>query len=142
MTARIRRADQRLVHRAGLSGFEVSNTDFIAGGPDGSRFPDIQRINYNSGNRVRPSVNAALQYRPTPEIEIIRRGPVAGLPQQGIRPRLDPAALGWPNYTNLVFRDGTDLLSGGSVTNPFRADGFQGGTFNKTDTYQFALGGS
>jgi TonB-dependent receptor len=28
------------------------------------------------------------------------------------------------------------------VVNPFRPDGFQGATFNKTDTYQFAIGGS
>ena len=41
------------------------NTDFVAGGgPNGTRWPDIQRIFYGSGDRTRPSVNAALQYRP------------------------------------------------------------------------------
>ena len=121
---------------------EVSNTDFIAGGPAGSRFPDIQRVFYNSGNRVRPSVNAALQYRPTSNLEFYAEGLWQGF-RNKISSRLWTQPLwGGSQYTNLEFRDGTDLLSSGTVTNPFRADGFQGGTFNKTDTYQFAVGGS
>jgi TonB-dependent receptor len=121
---------------------EVSNTDFIAPGPQASRFPDIQRIFYRSGNRVRPSVNAAIQYRATPDLQFY----VEGL-YQGFRNKISDRGWTQPlwggaSYTNLVFRDGTDLLSSGTVTDPFRADGFQGGTFNKTDTYQFAAGGS
>jgi iron complex outermembrane recepter protein len=120
---------------------EISNTDFIAGGPAGSRFPDIQRIFYRSGNRVRPSVNAAFQYRPRPGVEIYAEGLWQGFRNQ-VSDRLWTQPLwGGANYTNLVFRDGTDLLSSGTVTNPFRADGFQGGTYNKTDTFQFAVGG-
>ncbi|MCY7398968.1 MAG: TonB-dependent receptor [Sphingomonas bacterium] len=121
---------------------EVSNTDFIAGGPSGSRFPDIQRIFYNSGNRVRPSVNAALQYRPTPDIEIYAEGLWQGFRNKISSRGWNQPLWGGSQYTNLDFREGTDLLSGGSVTDPFRADGFQGGTYNKTDTYQFAVGGS
>jgi TonB-dependent receptor len=121
---------------------EPSNTDFIAGGPNGSRFPDIQRLFYRSGNRVRPSVNAALQWRPSPNVEIYADGLY-----QGFRNRVSDRLLSVPlwggsQYTDLVFREGTDLLQSGRVVNPFRPDGFQGGTFNKTDTYQIAVGGS
>jgi iron complex outermembrane receptor protein len=120
---------------------EPSNTDFIAPGPGGGRLPDIQRLFYRSGNRVRPSVNAALQYRPTPDLELYAEGLWQGF-RNKISDRLWAQPLwGGSSYTNLVFRDGTDLLSSGTVTNPFRGDGFQGGTFNKTDTYQFAVGG-
>ena len=121
---------------------EISNTDFIAPGPNGSRFPDVQRIFYRSGNRVRPSVNGAIQYRPTPDLQFYVEGLYQGF-RNKIADRLWTQPLwGGASYTNLVFRDGTDLLSSGTVTDPFRADGFQGGTFNKTDTYQYALGGS
>src|SRR5687768_10390619 len=35
------------------------NTDFVAGGgPNGTRWPDIQRVFYGEGDRTRPSVNA------------------------------------------------------------------------------------
>ncbi|HEV2866256.1 MAG TPA: TonB-dependent receptor [Allosphingosinicella sp.] len=120
---------------------EISNTDFIAGGPAGSRFPDIQRLFYRSGNRVRPSANIALQYRPAPGIEIYAEGLYQGF-RNKVSDRLWTQPLwGGASYTNLVFRDGTDLLSSGTVTSPFRADGFQGGTYNKTDTFQGAIGG-
>ena len=120
---------------------EISNTDFIAPGPQRSRFPDVQRIFYNSGNRVRPSVNASFQYRPNADIEIYAEGLWQGF-RNKVSSRLWAQPLwGGSQYTNLEFRDGTDLLSSGTVKAPFRADGFQGGTFNKTDTYQFALGG-
>lgn len=121
---------------------EISNTDFIAPGPAGSRFPDIQRVFYRSGNRVRPSINAAVQYRPAPGIEIYGEALWQGF-RNKVSDRLWTQPLwGGSSYTNLQFRDGSDLLEGGTVTNPFRADGFQGATFNKTDTYQFAVGGS
>lgn len=52
--------------------FEPSNTDFVADPIiDGQRvhFPDIQRLFYRSGNRKRPSVNAAIQWRPNDTLE-------------------------------------------------------------------------
>lgn len=119
-----------------------SNTDFVAGGPNGTRFPDIQRITYGEGERSRPSVNGALQWRPSAGLEFY----VEGL-WQGFRNELSDRELSVPlwggqQYTNITTRDGTNLITGGSVVNPFRPDGFQGGTFNKTNTFQFAVGGS
>ena len=119
-----------------------SNTDFVAGGPNGTRFPDIMRIDYGTADRSRPSVNGALQWRPTPGLEFY----VEGL-YQGFRNRISDRDLtvplwGGQQYTNLTTRPNTNLLESGTVVNPFRPDGFQGGTFNKTDTYQFAAGGS
>jgi iron complex outermembrane receptor protein len=120
------------------------NTDFVAGGgPNGTRFPDIQRIFYGEGDRARPSMNAALQYRPSPGVEIY----VEGL-WQGFRNRVSDRLLAVPlwggsGFSNFTTQEGrSDLLKSGTVTNPFRPDGFQGGTFNKTDTFQVAVGGS
>ena len=119
-----------------------SNTDFVAGGPGGTRFPDIQRITYGEGERSRPSINGAIQWRPSPGLEFY----VEGL-WQGFRNELSDRELSVPlwggeQYTNITTRPGTNLITGGTVVNPFRPDGFQGGTLNRTNTYQFAVGGS
>lgn len=119
-----------------------SNTDFVAGGPGGTRFPDIQRITYGEGERSRPSLNGAIQWRPKPGLEFY----VEGL-WQGFRNELSDRELSVPlwggaAYTNITTRPGTNLITGGTVVDPFRPDGFQGGTLNRTNTYQFAVGGS
>nr|WP_314446665.1 TonB-dependent receptor [uncultured Sphingomonas sp.] len=129
---------------------EISNTDFIADpiiNGQRARFPDIQRLFYRSGNRVRPSVNGMIQYRPTPGLEFYAEGL-----WQGFRDKIDDSLLAieyWRNIgaSNLTFRPGTDLLQGGTFIIPGQQPGrdgglfsFQGGTYNKTDTTQFAGG--
>ncbi len=124
---------------------EPSNTDFIADpiiNGQRVRFPDIQRLFYRSGNRVRPSVNAAFQWRPSDNFEFY-----AEMLWQGFRNKIDDRLVAVPlygggTYSNLVFRDGTNVLSSGTVTglgDPIFS--FQGGTFNRTDTFQYAAGG-
>lgn len=122
---------------------EPSNTDFLATPSPTLRFPDIQRLFYRSGNRVRPSANVAVQWRPSPGLEFY----VEGL-YQGFRNKIDDRLLEVPlygaTYSNLVYRNGsTNLLRSGTATNPGNTIfTFQGATYNKTDTYQFAAGGS
>jgi iron complex outermembrane receptor protein len=124
-----------------------SNTDFVAGGPSfngvNTRFPDVQRITYGEGDRERPSVNAALQWRPAPGLEFYLEGLYQGFRNKVSDRELTVPLWGGASYNNLVLRPGsTNELQSGTVVNPFRPDGFQGGTYNKTDTYQFAGGGS
>ena len=124
---------------------EPSNTDFVADpviNGQTVRFPDIQRLFYREGDRSRPSANVALQWRPNDTLEFY----IDGL-YQGFRNRISDRLVAVPlygggTYSNLVFREGTNLLESGTVTglgDPIFT--FQGGTFNKTDTYQFAIGG-
>ncbi|WP_375426928.1 TonB-dependent receptor [uncultured Sphingomonas sp.] len=128
---------------------EPSNTDFVADPTINGqrvRFPDIQRLFYRSGNRSRPSGNASLQWRPSPDLEFYAEGLY-----QGFRNRIDDRTIEVPlfgnaesrtSYGNLVLRPGANLLESGTVTNSAGAlFAIQGGTFNKTDTYQFAVGG-
>ena len=124
---------------------EPSNTDFIANPTiNGSvvRLPDIQRLFYRSGNRVRPSVSGAIQWKPSPELEFY--GDVLW---QGFRNKISDRLVEVPlygaqSYTNLVFRPGTNLVSSGTAINQGgNIFTFQGATFNKTDTYQYAGGG-
>jgi TonB-dependent receptor len=133
---------------------EPSNTDFLqtfrkegnrficCGGPDDARFPDVQRNFYNSGNRVRPSMNVAFQWRPSEVFEFYLEGL-----WQGFREKQDDRLIAVPlynglNYSNVVFRPGTNIVNSGTITG--LADPIltvQGGTLNRTDTFQFAAGG-
>ena len=123
---------------------EPSNTDFIADpviNGQRVRFPDIQRLFYREGNRIRPSVNAALQWRPSDSLELYSEFLYQGF-RNKVSDRLLAPVLFGGTYSNLTFREGTNLLTGGTVTNPGDSIfSFQGGTFNKTNTYQYALGG-
>jgi TonB-dependent receptor len=124
---------------------EPSNTDFIADpviNGQRVRFPDIQRLFYREGDRTRPSVTVALQWRPNDNLEFYVDGLYQGF-RNKISDRLAAVPLyGGGSYTNLVFRTGTNQLLSGTING--LADpifSFQGGTFNKTDTFQFAVGG-
>ncbi|HEY0044629.1 MAG TPA: TonB-dependent receptor [Allosphingosinicella sp.] len=110
----------------------------------GGRAPDWPEIRYNEAVRTRPSVNGALQWRPAPGLEFY----VEGL-WQGFREKSEDRMWAQPIWggiqSNTVFRDGTNFVESGTVTNPGGPGetwGFQGGTFRKTNTYQFAAGGS
>lgn len=122
-----------------------SNTDFIVQAPFGPggqqiRFPDIARIEYFAGDRERPSLNGSLQWKPNDRLEVYADGL-----WQGFRNRITDRLLfvplfGAAGFSNVVLRAGTDTPQSATVITPVRPDGFQGGTFNKTDTYQWAVG--
>jgi TonB-dependent receptor len=133
---------------------EISNTDFLQtfrqeggvliGDPragTAARFPDIQRLFYRSGNRVRPSVNAVAQYKISPDVEFYAEGLWQGFRNQ-VDDRLLAAELfNGAQVSSLQFRPGTNLVtSGTSVAPPGSLFSFQGATFNRTDTFQFAGG--
>lgn len=123
---------------------EPSNTDFIADpviNGQRVRFPDVQRLFYREGDRTRPSVNASVQWRPNDALEFYGEFLYQGFRNKISDRRLDALLFGGQSYTNLVFREGTNVLSSGTVTNPAPIFSFAGGTFNKTNTYQYALGG-
>jgi TonB-dependent receptor len=135
---------------------EPSNTDFLQTfrQADGTfrddrrngtalRFPDVQRVFYRSGNRVRPSGNAAFQWRASDSLSLYAEALYQGFRNEISDRRFDVPLYNAASYTNLRFRQGTNLLESGTVTGlGDRIFTFQGGTFNKTDTYQFAVGGS
>jgi TonB-dependent receptor len=133
---------------------EISNTDFLqtfraeggvlVGDPrsgQAARFPDIQRLFYRSGERARPSVNAAAQYRPNSDLEFYGE-----FLYQGFRNEIDDRLLAaelfnGASVSGLQFRPGTNLVARGTVdAPPGSLFTFQGATFNETDTYQTAAG--
>ncbi|WP_158266388.1 TonB-dependent receptor [Allosphingosinicella deserti] len=118
-------------------GFFIAN---LAGG----RAPDWPEIRYNEATRRRPSINGALQWRPSPGLEFYAEGLWQGYREEA-EDRMWAQPLWGGTHSNVVFRDGTNAVESGTVVNPGAPGetwGFQGGTYRKTDTYQFAVGGS
>lgn len=119
----------------------ISNAYFVAPGPAGGRLPDWPLIEYDEAHRYRPSLNGAIQWRPSPDLEFYAEGLWQGFRHHIEDRHFEQPIWGGASYTNLVFRDGTNLIESGTVTDPRRGEGWQGGTYNKTNTYQFAIGG-
>jgi len=116
------------------------------GGPAGGRSPDWPELQYNEGRRSRPSVNAAFQWRPTPDLELYAEGLWQGYRDNWSDRWMHFPLWGGSNYQNLVV-DGEGNLISGTVINPGSCcgvvpEGWQGATKRTTNTYQFAVGGS
>jgi iron complex outermembrane receptor protein len=112
----------------------------------GGRSPDWPEIHYNQADRIRPSINGALQWRPAPGLEFYAEGLWQGY-REHVRDNMWAQPLwGGGSYSNIV-KDGNNIVSG-TVTTPTACCGanttwgFQGATKRHTDTYQFAVGGS
>ncbi|HYI40465.1 MAG TPA: TonB-dependent receptor [Allosphingosinicella sp.] len=112
----------------------------------GGRSPDWPEIHYNQAERWRPSINGALQWRPSPGLEFYVEGLWQGY-RENVRDNMWAQPLwGGASYENIV-RDGPNIISG-TVNRPTACCsstetwGFQGATKRDTNTYQFAAGGS
>lgn len=107
----------------------------------GFRFPDAQAIFHGQADRVRPSVNTAVQWKPTPELEIYADGLF-----QGFRSRDADRFLFVPlfgagiRFTDVILQEGTNLAQSLTATGGVRPDGFQQSRDAETDTYQVGGG--
>jgi TonB-dependent receptor len=123
----------------------VRRHGFFVANLAGFRSPDFPEIRYFEGDRWRPSVNGALQYR-NGDLELYLDGLWQGYREE-VTDRLWQQPLwncGQATYSNLVVDNG-QIISG-TVNRPgCNGDwpaGFQGATKRHTDTYQVAVGGS
>jgi TonB-dependent receptor len=111
----------------------------------GGRSPDWPEIRYNEAERWRPSVNGALQWRPSPDLEFYAEGLWQGYRERSTDRMWAQPLWGGASYTNIV-RDGNKIVSG-TVNRPTdccggnHTWGFQGATKRDTNTFQFAVGG-
>lgn len=108
----------------------------------GGRSPDWPEIQYFEADRWRPSINGALQWRPSSELEIYAEGLWQGFREESTDRMWSQPLWGGQSYSNIVFHPGTNEIVSGTVFRPRRAEGFQGATKRNTNTYQFAVGGS
>ena len=120
---------------------------FFIAGLAGGRSPDWPEIQYGEGDRWRPSVNGALQWRPSADLEFYAEGLWQGYREEVTSRMWSQPLWGGASYSNIVFDEGSNRIISGTVTNPTACCGgnhtwgFQGATKRKTNTYQFAVGG-
>ena len=142
-------------YRDSIRRFHFNIVD-LAGGRSGGDWPQLQ---YNEGDRKRPSINGAIQWRPHPGLEFYAEGLWQGYRDSWTDRELDFPLWGGGPFSNVVLDSQGHVVSG-TVANPGTCcgdptfangrlgdpnsfpDGFQGATKRKTDTYQFAVGGS
>ena len=111
----------------------------------GARSPDWPEIQYGEGDRWRPSVNGALQWRPNADVELYLEGLWQGYREEVTSRMWAQPLWGGASYENLVIENG-QIISG-TVNTPTACCGgnhtwgFQGATKRKTNTFQFAAGG-
>lgn len=112
----------------------------------GARSPDWPEIQYGEAERTRPSINGAIQWRPTPDLEFYVEGLWQGFREKSTDRMWAQPLWGGASYQNIVL-EGNQIVSG-TVNRPTaccggnQTWGFQGATKRATDTYQFAIGGS
>ncbi|UZK67666.1 TonB-dependent receptor [Sphingomonas sp. M1-B02] len=107
----------------------------------GVRFPDAQGMFLGYGDRFRPSVNAAFQWKPTPELEIYVDGLFQGYRGEDTNRWLFVPIFGDIRLSNLVTRPGNaNLAESATVSNAAAPDGYYGAAKGKTDTYQVGGG--
>jgi TonB-dependent receptor len=115
----------------------IGTTDAVnAPGNAGLRFPDAQGNFLGYGKRWRPSVNAAFQWKPTPELEIYADGLFQGFRSEDYNRWMFIPIFGGMTLSNITKIPGTNQISSMTVTNAVRPDGYAGSFNGHTDTYQ------
>ena len=110
------------------------------GRADVVRAPDAAAIYYGRGDRNRPSVNAALQYKPNADLQFYADGLFQGYRQKDSDFFFRAPAYGGGILSNVVLQEGTNQLERARVTGAAEIFGFNQFITLKTNTYQFGGG--
>ncbi|MCM8732462.1 TonB-dependent receptor [Hephaestia sp. GCM10023244] len=117
----------------------TTNPDNAPGTTGGVRYPDAQAMFLGYGNRYRPSINAAFQWRPTAELEIYADGLFQGYRGEDTNRFMFVPIFGGDAFklTNLATREGHgDVAQSATVAGAGAPDGFWSTIRGKTNTYQ------
>lgn len=110
----------------------------------GKRYGDFVGEFIGQGDRERPSLNAAFQWRPNENLELY-----SDFLYQGFDNKVSDRQMNVPfwidnggtQYSDITLKD-DNQIAGLTVTNAFRPETIQGATHNVTNTYQLAVGGT
>lgn len=116
------------------------NDRFMDMTPDGFVRPNGQGIFYGRGDRWRPSVNAAIQWRPTADLEFYVDGLFQGYRAHDSNHWLFVPSFGDTRYSNVVLREDGRTIRSATITSAATPDGFDEFRDARTNTYQIAGG--
>lgn len=105
--------------------------------PAGFRFPDTAAVFFGQGDRSRPSVNGAIQWRPSSNLEITLDGLFQGYRGRDYNRFRRVNFFGGTQFSNVVLEPGTNQIKSMTVTNGPNPFGFSEFINADTDTYQF-----
>jgi TonB-dependent receptor len=120
----------------------TTSTANTPGTTGGVRYPDAQARFTGYGHRFRPSANAALQWRPSAELEVYVDALFQGYRGRDTNQFMFSPIFGGDAFqlTNLTTRSDNPLVAqSATVAGANAPDGYYGAARGKTDTYQ--LGG-
>ena len=124
----------------------TTSAQIAPGAGAGIRFPDAQGRFVSNGDRFRPSVNAAFQWRPTPGLEIYLDGLFQGYRGKDTNQWMFVPIFGDPAFfrlNNLTTRQGApNVAQSATVVGAATPDGYYTSLNGHTDTYQVGGGGS
>ncbi len=113
----------------------------------GFRFPDSQAVQIGQGHRWRPSVNAAIQWRPSSELELYADGLFQGYRGHDrgrilTSPLFNAPALGGSpiRFEDVVLQEGTNQAKSFTAIGGKRPEGHNDAFNAKTNTWQFGGG--
>lgn len=107
----------------------------------GAQYPQVHTIQPDISNRFRPSGGVALQWRPSPNLEIYSDFLYQGFRGRGTSWGLQIQTGSAATLSNVVFCPGSSVqicqmtVTGGNATSSYKA-----GQFSQTDTYQVGTG--
>jgi len=100
------------------------------------RYPNNINITYSPGDRYRPSVHTAFQWRPSSNLEIYADGLYQGFRSDDAGRNLTVNNGAAATLTNITFFPGTNLVRSFTATGGSFPTGQQNAIKGKTDTYQ------
>jgi TonB-dependent receptor len=121
----------------------TTNADNAPGAGAGIRYPDAQGRFTSNGDRFRPSVNAAFQWKPTPELEIYADGLFQGYRSKDTNQWMFVPIFGGADFqlNNLTTREGNgNIAQSATVSGANAPDGYYTSSQGHTDTYQVGGG--
>ncbi len=121
----------------------TTNADNAPGVGAGVRYPDAQGRFTSNGDRFRPSVNAAFQWRPTPDLQVYVDGLFQGYRSKDTNQWMFVPIFGGADFrlNNLTTRgDNNTIAQSATVVGANAPDGYYASAKGHTDTYQVGGG--
>lgn len=118
----------------------ILNRTGVAGTTGAIRYPSFVNIVYTTGNRWRPSASAALQWRPSHDLEIYVDGLFQGYRAENENRNLSIGSGPAATLSNIVYFPGTNLVQSMTATGGAFPTGVQNAINAHTDTYQVGGG--
>ena len=114
----------------------ILNRTGVPGATGAVRYPSFVNVDYVTGRRWRPSASAALQWRPSPQLELYVDGLFQGYRARNAGRNFVVNSGAAATLSDIRYIDGTNQIRSATMTGGGLPTGTQNATSANTDTYQ------